>query len=333
MPLLSLEQLMKQQEQHIILKNITLTVNRQERLGLKMNQLEANTFFDLVEKKQEASSGLIVFQGQTILSDRREDQLYPTLTVKQYLSSFQKIAPQRTLELTALLEAFSLADIANERIKKLSYSQKKRISLARIYLFQPDLILLHSPLSDLSNEGIELYLRSLAAFNDHGTGMIFTSNYTEDLLLLSDKIYHYQPATGLVPTDLINPQDEVDTATPQETNLHVPDIFKVSCKVADKTIFFDPIEIDFIESINSISMISVSGEKFPTTLTMSQLEEKLKAFGFFRCHRSYLVNLQRIAELISYSRNSFTLILKGAEQAKIPLSRSRLDEFKELLDF
>ena len=107
-------------------------------------------------------------------------------------------------------------------------------------------------------------------------------------------------------------------------------IFRLSSHLDDKTIFFSPNEIDFIESINGVSNFSINSEYFPSSLTMDELEKKLLHFGFFRCHRSYLVNLQRISELISYSKNSYTLILKNSKET-LPLSRAKLDELKDLL--
>lgn len=65
---------------------------------------------------------------------------------------------------------------------------------------------------------------------------------------------------------------------------------------------------------------------------MTELEARLIKFGFFRCHRSYLVNLQRVRELVSYSRNSFTLVLADEIKTKLPLSRTRLEELKLLLE-
>ena len=91
-------------------------------------------------------------------------------------------------------------------------------------------------------------------------------------------------------------------------------------------------KIDYIESINSVSQNQIGKESFPSGLTMSELESRLSKFGFFRCHRSYLVNLQIVRELISYSKNNYTLVLGNSTQSKITLSRSRLDELKNLLD-
>lgn len=55
--------------------------------------------------------------------------------------------------------------------------------------------------------------------------------------------------------------------------------------------------------------IHVREGDFVCTLTLSELEARLTGFGFFRCHRSYLVNLQRVREVITWTRNSFSLIL------------------------
>ncbi|WP_400242814.1 LytTR family DNA-binding domain-containing protein [Niallia sp. JL1B1071] len=82
-----------------------------------------------------------------------------------------------------------------------------------------------------------------------------------------------------------------------------------------------------------MSNIRIDDEYFPTDLTMNELEDKLLKFGFFRCHRSYLVNLQHVSELISYSKNSYTLILRGKPNVKLPLSRNRLEELKQLIGF
>jgi len=106
---------------------------------------------------------------------------------------------------------------------------------------------------------------------------------------------------------------------------------KIPAKVEDKIILFDPTEINFIESSDGISMLHVKGETFPCTLTLNELEQKLKAFGFFRCHRSYIVNLQKVREVITWTRNSFSLILDDSTKSSIPLSKGKLDELKTIL--
>lgn len=330
MTLLTAVNLTKEKDQLTILKNIDLTILSNQRIGIKMTHMEAAMLFNLFEGKQEPSSGSITKEATVILSIRKEDQLYQTVTIRKYLTTFKKIAANN-LTISTLAECFSLIDLLDTPIKRLSLDQIQRVHLARVFLFNPQLLLIESPLTDLTDEGIELYLKALETFSNINTGLLFAASYTEELILLSQDIYHYTKIAGLQKTDLSINDEPLSVEL--ENPLMPPSIFKIACKVADKTIFFDPMEVDFAESINSISHISVAGEQFPTTLTMTDLESKLTAFGFFRSHRSYLVNLQRVAELVSYSKNSFTLILKGMEGSKIPLSRSRLEDFKEIMNF
>jgi ABC-2 type transport system ATP-binding protein len=55
--------------------------------------------------------------------------------------------------------------------------------------------------------------------------------------------------------------------------------------------------------------------------------------GFFRAHRSYLVNLQHVKEVIPYTRNSFSLRLDDPQNTEIPLSKSAAGELRELLGY
>ncbi len=106
---------------------------------------------------------------------------------------------------------------------------------------------------------------------------------------------------------------------------------KIPAKINDKMILFDPPEIDFIESNEGISHLHVKGEVFPCSITLNELTDRLRPFGFFRCHRSYIVNLQKVREVITWSKNSYSLILEDAKKSSVPLSKGKLNELKETL--
>ena len=77
--------------------------------------------------------------------------------------------------------------------------------------------------------------------------------------------------------------------------------------------------------------LHIKGEGFPTTFTLNELEERLQHFGFFRCHRSYIVNLQKVREVITWTRNSYSLILDDEKKSNIPLSKTKMAELKGML--
>lgn len=104
---------------------------------------------------------------------------------------------------------------------------------------------------------------------------------------------------------------------------------KIPAKADAATLLFDPREIDFIESANKQNHVSVRGSLYPTPLTMDELDDELSRFGFFRCHRSYIVNAQRVAKVERYTRNSFNLTLNDAARTSIPLAKGRAEEMRE----
>ena len=59
------------------------------------------------------------------------------------------------------------------------------------------------------------------------------------------------------------------------------------------------------------------------------MEKRLQFSGFFRCHRSYLVNIRFVKEIVKWSKNSYELVLKVQKNKKIPLSKYRVFSLEE----
>lgn len=106
---------------------------------------------------------------------------------------------------------------------------------------------------------------------------------------------------------------------------------KIPAKVGDKLILFDPTEIDYIESHEGVANLHVLQGVYACSMSLSDLEGRLKGFGFYRCHRSYLVNLQKVREVITWTRNSYSLILDDHSKSSIPLSKGKYDELKKII--
>lgn len=108
-------------------------------------------------------------------------------------------------------------------------------------------------------------------------------------------------------------------------------VYKVQAKSGSSTLLFDPREIDFIESSNRQNYVSVRGALYQTPSTLDELEAELTRFGFFRCHRSYIVNVQRITKVERFTRNSFNLTLSDVAHSSIPLAKGRAEEMRTTL--
>ena len=89
----------------------------------------------------------------------------------------------------------------------------------------------------------------------------------------------------------------------------------------------------YAEAVSWRASLQTGDANLPTHFTLNELEERLSRSGFFRAHRSYLVNLQHVKEVIPYTRNSFSLRLDDPAHTVIPLSKTAAGELRDLLGY
>lgn len=68
---------------------------------------------------------------------------------------------------------------------------------------------------------------------------------------------------------------------------------------------------------------------FITGFTLKEIEEKLNFSQFCRTHKSYLVNLDKIREVIPWFNNTYVLVFDGYSGEKVPVSRHYIKKFNE----
>ncbi|MGL5577205.1 MAG: LytR/AlgR family response regulator transcription factor, partial [Sarcina sp.] len=81
--------------------------------------------------------------------------------------------------------------------------------------------------------------------------------------------------------------------------------------------------INYIEVYGRTITIFTEEKKYSVNMRLHILEEKLQENNFFRCHKSYLVNMEKIQSITKKS-----LVIEGVE---IPLSKYRIKDLKKSL--
>jgi two-component system LytT family response regulator len=71
-------------------------------------------------------------------------------------------------------------------------------------------------------------------------------------------------------------------------------------------------------------------DSFRVSSSISDFYKKLPNNYFFKCHRSYIVNIDKIVEIIPWFNNTYLLKLQGLN-AEIPVSRQKVLVFKQLV--
>ena len=88
-------------------------------------------------------------------------------------------------------------------------------------------------------------------------------------------------------------------------------------------------EVRYFEAEDDYISIHNQEGKFLKKMTMKQLEESLDPEKFARVHRSFLVNLQEVAGLEPYEKESYLLRLRSGQ--KIPVSKSGYARLRQVL--
>ena len=88
-------------------------------------------------------------------------------------------------------------------------------------------------------------------------------------------------------------------------------------------------KLDYAEAQDDYVCLHSEGKRFLKEQTMAELETLLDPKRFVRIHRSYILNIERIARVELYAKDSRIAILQNG--AKLPVSRSGYARLSELL--
>jgi len=89
-----------------------------------------------------------------------------------------------------------------------------------------------------------------------------------------------------------------------------------------------PKHIFFVTSDDGRITVHAVHGRYTVKSTISELEARLVPHGFFRAHRSHLVNLNHVAEILPWTGGSFKLIMSDRERSEILVSRYNAKDLK-----
>jgi len=277
-------------------------------------------------KRKQLLMNQLVNHSHYYLSRAGQNE-YMFLSVEELITFLINVT-ERNDRVASLLEYFAVKDERKVKIKNLSSSKRTYMTLLRVFFAHQPTIVLEEPYFYLEEQDRRQFQRVLDDLSKEKQILILTSNL-EDAIISCDAIYRLNDS-GFFQLDLRDVEE--DQQNVQEQDQANITLQKISTKRNDKVILFNPPEIDYIESSNGSILVHVDGEAYECALTLTELEQKLLNFGFFRCHRSYIVNLQKVREIITWTKNSYNLRLNSGKDAVVPLSRSKLNELKALLN-
>lgn len=155
-------------------------------MGLtRMTSGELTVFGDAVSTLTRAQKSRIGLVPQ-------EDNLDPDLTVEQNLSMYGRYfgmpkaeIAQRVPELLAFMQ---LTEKATARVNQLSGGMKRRLTIARALVANPDIIILDEPTTGLDPQARVMIWQKLLELKKQGKTLLLTTHYMDEAQRLCDEI-------------------------------------------------------------------------------------------------------------------------------------------------
>lgn len=92
-------------------------------------------------------------------------------------------------------------------------------------------------------------------------------------------------------------------------------------------------KIRYIESLDDYVMIYTQDGRHMKQKTMKYFETYLDPNNFIRIHRSFIVQVDNIAEIQQYEKEAYVVILKDKDKTKLKVSKTGYKKIKEVLHF
>jgi len=105
---------------------------------------------------------------------------------------------------------------------------------------------------------------------------------------------------------------------------------RIVVKDGTKVTLIPVAKLDYVEATDDYVSLASEGRKHLKQQTISGLEMSLDPALFVRIHRSYVVNLERVARIEPYGKDSKVAVLTSG--VRLPVSKAGYARLKELLE-
>ena len=107
---------------------------------------------------------------------------------------------------------------------------------------------------------------------------------------------------------------------------------QVAVRAGDRFLLVQADEIIYASLVDeSITIVTAQVSGTANYRTLDELQTKLDPDVFWRVHRSHLVNINKIKEIVPWFSRNYILRMKDAKATEIPVSRSQTKRLREYL--
>lgn len=128
----------------------------------------------------------------------------------------------------------------------------------------------------------------------------------------------------------VDPNEKLETLV-RMLEAQKPQASKILLKAAGRLFLVDQKDICFASIEDGvITVVAVNMEGQSNCRTLEELLASLDSSLFWRAHRSYLVNINRIKEVVPWFKSSYQIRMDDKKHTEVPVSRAQTRRLREL---
>jgi len=119
-----------------------------------------------------------------------ENMLYQNFSISENIDFFSNISGFRisSESQNEIEKALGLKNISGKKISELSYGQRKKASMLRSLMSDPELLILDEPFSNLDSDSTDSFISILKTLQESGKSIIISSNRKDIVGSVSDNL-------------------------------------------------------------------------------------------------------------------------------------------------
>ena len=106
---------------------------------------------------------------------------------------------------------------------------------------------------------------------------------------------------------------------------------KLAINVNRSIFLLDIRKLVYLETSGRGCILHTTSGDYEEKQFLGKYEKRLSGYGFFRIHKSYLVNLGYITEMFPWANNSLAVKMQGFEKEILPVGREKVKNLRQLL--
>jgi two-component system, LytTR family, response regulator LytT len=246
-----------------------------------------------------------------------------TATLSTVIVDDEKLACDELAYLLAEFPEVEIAGIGSNGLEALDLIQKH----------EPDIVFLDIHMPGLDGMGLIRQMREGGAEPPHFIFVTAHDQYAVEAFRLEAMDYLLKPVDRERLAESIERARRalMDRQKPDSAPAPRPQRTKLLVRSGNRNFIIDAQDLIFATIDNGlITLVSTHLEGQSNYRTIEDLQANLDRQTFWRVHRSYLVNINRIKEVVPWFKSSYQLRMDDKKQTEVPVSRVQTKRLREL---